>query len=420
MSKSTEAHCRLGIMAESREDSSARRCNGLMATGVGRRRWRWLVVIVSVVPITACNLWDSLSGRPNDDNKRIVWSVAGRRNRAQPVVDQGSAYFLGNAHQLTAVDKVSGQVRWDIVLPVDVPSTVGLGGVISNGRLIIGDQDLFAIDSRTGEINWRAAPANVRNPGRAIPALWADLVVGGSSSGHVYAVEQATGNPRWTTRLVPGDSTTVYRPTVVGDAILVTFTDFTVAPNDEPQGGVAAVAASTGAIKWLRMLPHNVDNNGPTATLEPAVAGSVVAAAARDGPVYGLDLETGEIRWKAPALPTPGASSAAMIRDLRPLTSNSTSIFVGSSAQLVIALDPATGVELWRMPTPLGSHGTFLWCDERSVYVFYPGGQLEVLDAATGKRRWALTDGNFLVGPAIDGDRLYVGGTRGLYALRNN
>lgn len=71
-------------------------------------------------------------------------------------------YFLGRDHQLTAVYKDSGRVRWSIALSVQRVQTVGFGGRLVDGKLIVGDQDIFAVDSRDGTILWRFAPPKRR------------------------------------------------------------------------------------------------------------------------------------------------------------------------------------------------------------------------------------------------------------------
>jgi glucose dehydrogenase len=168
------------------------------------------------------------------------------------------------------------------------------------------------------------------------------------------------------------------------------------------------------------MLPHHVDPTGPTATIDPVVAGSVVVAGARDGPIYAFDRITGALRWKAPPLPVVGGTTPALIRDVRPLATCDNRIFAGSTSRIVVALDPEDGREIWRTEASPWGGAAWVWCGDSTVFVFRPGGQLEAYDAATGRRRWGITEGyHFSFGGATDGNRLYVGGLYGLYALRN-
>ena len=50
-----------------------------------------------------------------------------------------------------------------------------------------------------------------------------------------------------------------------------------------------------------------------------------------------------------------------------------------------------------------------------------PFGGLQALDATTGAERWRIRypDNDFWGGVVIDGDRVYGGGFKGLYAVRH-
>ena len=376
--------------------------------------------IVLAMSCTACNWFDALFAGDSDAD-RIVWSVKGHSNFGQPFVDDSTVYFLGNTHQVTAVDKRTGRVFWTTTLPVNREFTFGTGGVALPGRVIVGDQDLFALDPRDGSILWTFVPFQGANAGRGIPTPLGDVVIAGSSSGNVYAVEWATGRQRWATRLVPRSRVIIYQPRIADGRVYVSFRDNEIAPNGEPQGGVAALDATTGAVLWLTYLPHNVDPTGPTGTFEPVITDKLVVVAADDGPIYAFDRESGAQVWKVPALLTPGATSPATIRDIRALASTPNLIFATSTAKLVEALDPADGRTRWRTFTPLGGGALFLFSDGRSVFLCQPGAQFEVFNASDGRRRWAFTErSSCRVGPAMDGDRLFVGASNELFALRND
>lgn len=385
-----------------------------------RRRRLGMRAVAVVILCSGCRLFETLFASSSDDD-HVIWSVKGHSNFGQPFVDDSTVYFLGNQHQVTAVDKVRGRVRWVITLPVSREFTFGTGGVSLPGRVIVGDQDLFALDSRDGSITWTFVPFPGANAGRGIPAPLGDVVIAGSSSGNVYAVEWATGRQRWATRLVPRSLVIVYQPRVADGKAYVSFRDNELSPNGEPRGGVAALDAATGAVLWLTYLPHNVDPAGPTGTFEPVITENLVVVAADDGPIYAYDRQSGAQVWKAPALLTPGATGPETIRDTRALATGGGLIFTSSNAKVVMALDPTDGRQRWVTPTPLGGGALFLFSDDRSVFLCQPGGQFEVFNASDGKRRWAITDrSSCRMGPGIDGNRLFIGSSNELFALRND
>ena len=364
---------------------------------------------------------------PSEDDSRVIWHVAEHSSQGQPFFDDSTAYFQGARHEVTAVWKHSGVVRWSVALPVDGSNTVGDGGIAAGDKLIVGDRDVFALSARDGSILWRFGPSGIVNVGRLIPVVWNDLVLVGSSSGYAFGVDLHTGTMRWSSRLSIDEGVQVWTPNspVIDGTLYVTIVNFDSAPNNEPQGSVAALDALTGHVKWQRSIPHHVDPMSPTASLAPVVVGGVVVTDARDGPLYAFDRADGALRWKAPPLPNalipvPDAS----IRDTRWLATCSGRVYAGStSSTIVVAINPESGEELWRT-SPQPSSARPVWCDSRSVFVLRPLGGLEALDAATGRTRWSLTRApynNFFFGAAADGDRLYSGSTNsGLFALRNN
>jgi outer membrane protein assembly factor BamB len=289
---------------------------------------------------------------------------------------------------------------------------------VVDNLLIVGDQDLFALDIRDGSIVWRAAPQGAIDIGRLRPVTWNELVFAGSSNGYVFAVEISTGQVRWSRQLGLSSQYGVFTSPVVDGTLYVTTVDFDIASNGEPQGGVAAIDALTGEVVWNREIPHHVDPTGPTATISPVVASSVVVAGSRDGPLYAFDRATGAVRWKHAPLPT-HATNPAAIRDIHWLASCSGKVYFGtSSSTLVAAVDPETGSELWRT-APSTASAEPVWCDNEVVIVMRPLGGIEVLDAATGSKRWELRfpQFDFFYGSLSDGELLYVGGLEGVYAL---
>jgi outer membrane protein assembly factor BamB len=256
--------------------------------------------------------------------------------------------------------------------------------------------------------------------GRDISEYWNGLVFTGSSNGYVLGVDVASGELRWATRLATNPKVGTYVGPISDGTLFVTLTDFLNFGQDQPLGGVAALDALTGDVKWLQMLPHDVNPDGPTATIDPVVAGDVVAAGSRDGPLYAYDRATGVLRWKAPSVPV-GAADPMDVTDVRPLAACDGLIFAGSTSGILVALDPATGRERWRTrPAFWGTDG-WVYCDERTVYAFYPYGQLEAFNSVDGSRRWEITDApnhHFSVGGVADALFFYSGGLNGLYAIR--
>lgn len=246
--------------------------------------------VVLLLALGGCRWWDALFQSSFD---RTIWSVKNRVNSSKPFFDDSAAYFLGNEHQVTAVDKRTGKVRWSVVLPVSVPNTIGFGGVMADGKVVIGDADVFALEAADGKVIWRFTPAEGQNPGITFIRRWNNFVLTGSTSGHVFAIDARDGTQAWARRLVPRTKVRVFSPVIADDGVFVGFGDTEIASNGETQGGLAALDAATGAVRWLTYLPHNVDSLSPTAPLDPALAGTIVGVGVRDGPALDMTARLG-------------------------------------------------------------------------------------------------------------------------------
>jgi outer membrane protein assembly factor BamB len=149
----------------------------------------------------------------------------------------------------------------------------------------------------------------------------------------------------------------------------------------------------------------------------------MVVAASDVGKIYAFDRTTGESRWSAPQLSgLPPGTSGSPDADYRPIIASGGLIVAGSTTGYIVAYDATTGAERWRTTANKGSATYLLAADDAAVYVTYSGLQLGAFDVATGSLKWLAGDdrsgGEFYPFPAPDGDRLYVSGLTGYYALR--
>ncbi len=384
--------------------------------------WIRSVVGALVLVLGGCQWFERIASEqtPPPGESRYVWKVPGLTNKGVPWFDDSTVFYLGFDHELTAVDKSSGEVRWNIRLPVARGNTVGFGGVVHGSTIIVGDEDVFALDKRNGTILWRYEPPGGVDIGRLAPILWNGLVLAGSSNGWVFAADASTGQEVWRQRLSTVAQYLVYTAPVVDGTLYITTVDFDSSPVGAPLGHVGALDAATGQLLWLRPIPHHIDPSGPTATVSPVVSATVVVGS-RDGPWYGFDRATGAVRWKKQPLPFPNVSDPALIREVSWLATCGGRVFGGSSTTRVVSIDSETGNEVWLTP-PSTASAEPVWCDDEQVYVMRPLGGIEVLDAVTGARRWdfRFPQQDFFFGSASDAAHIYVGGRLGVYALRKD
>jgi len=287
--------------------------------------------------------------------------------------------------------------------------------VLAGGTLAVGDSTVYGLDPTDGHVRWTFATAPTSVAGRFRLSTDGTTIYAGSSDGHAFAIDPATGTARWVTQVLPDSDVRVVDPKIDGGVVYVGYDDYT---SGTETGGVAAVDATSGTVQWTAALPA-AQPGAVTATLGAVVAGSVVVAGARDGRIYGLDRATGTIVWTAPPVAVPASAGGTPTTDIRELASVGTSVYAASYTGYVTAIDATTGRIRWTAPTPYGS-ALWLTADATQVYVVFGYGQMTVLDAASGAIRWSLPTNGPTVAfvPAIDGEQLFIDGSRGLYALR--
>ena len=184
--------------------------------------------------------------------------------------------------QITALDLVSGEIRWRYTAPC-----AGSYRVRRAGRLIIvagGGTALSALDVASGELAWRVCD---RLPFSGDMAVDRELVFAVSGTKHgpskIHCFDLQCGTLRWSAALED-------RP-IAGQPVLAT-TDAVVIPTRNPRGiGAIAYARSTGQVLWRAQPGLTL---GPTAWL--ATEERIILNSA-SGTVLGLDAMSGVPRF---------------------------------------------------------------------------------------------------------------------------
>ncbi|MGM9481560.1 outer membrane protein assembly factor BamB family protein [Roseateles sp. NT4] len=237
--------------------------------------------------------------------KRVKWSFpTGQRIVSSPVWHEGALLFGSDDGNLYSVDAASGRQRWMLATHGPVSSTPAVAG----GRVyaLSFDGRLYAANAATGELLWKFATEGERRfEARGLhgslprtqtfadpfdtylssPVVAEGRVYFGSSDGHVYALDAASGALVWKQRT--GDVVHA-SPAYADGRIYVGGWD----------GKLYALDARTGAQVWafqagVDPLMHNQQGFQSS----PAVVNGVVFSGCRDGHVYALDAATGRELW---------------------------------------------------------------------------------------------------------------------------
>ena len=275
-------------------------------------------------------------------HRRNVWSWrAGGSVLAAPLLDRETLYVAAADGRLTALNRITGQVRWSSELQEELTTTPTLSG----GRLYVmsSEESVTAVDAETGRSVWkfhRDPPAGFTLRGNARPRVAHGSLFAGFADGSLVALGPADGVAKWV-RSVSG----------TGDYLDV---DDLAAPDDDPRvyaasskAGVVAVDAATGNPVWTTPLPgaNHVVVDGPRVyasgkgalvalaradgkvlwklplgndryATAPSVNGGLVLVALDRGPLMAVDAVTGRTRgafdggsgFSGPALVIPGAA----------------------------------------------------------------------------------------------------------------
>ncbi|WP_458210453.1 outer membrane protein assembly factor BamB family protein [Haladaptatus sp. NG-SE-30] len=279
-----------------------------------------------------------------------------------------AGYDTANTGSTDASGPTAGVTkRW----AYDVGTTIDKTPVVANGHVYMpGHDHLHAVDAATGDKVWSTKVSDGLNDGAA--AVANGLVYVGFET-TVYTFEAATGTERWRHKLPDYELTA---PTVVS-----------------------------------RSEGHNT---------AAQTNGTVYVGCSQNGMLYALDAMTGEQAWEAPIDRwIPGSAAVA-----------DGSVYVSGGEGALVALRAEDGTEQWRHPLDRSMWGAVTVADG-IVIASSQKGTLYALDATTGDIRWSfestptvssnsqspLRPGPFTTAAVRDGT-VYVGSSdTHLYAL---
>ena len=252
--------------------------------------------IMAVFVGTPGGIWalDAKSGRP-------LW----RRPSLAPVssaiaVDRGTVFAGDDAGNVYALDAATGAVHWiagglpcasppkgkglqATAAPRACPCGTRAGPTVAGDRVVAGSTagTVYALDRATGKLLWRyqTRGAVVSSPAvgpsdPAKPGTYATggLVFAGSADHYLYALDLASGAPRWRYQTGGPISSS---PAYANGVVLAGSLD----------GRLYAVAAATGKPLWSEA------TGGPIDLSSPAILDGRVFIGSRDGGLYAYQVK---------------------------------------------------------------------------------------------------------------------------------
>lgn len=292
------------------------------------------------------------------------------------------------------MDKQSGELIWR--KPI---GSVAAAPTPYLGRVYVGTRDgrVKALERHDGKEYW-AHQVKGAVDNRVRVAAASDMVLFTTANDKVVALDYQSGKPKWEYAPEPGPINQLRGSAGLAIASGVAFTGFS-------DGSLRAIRISNGSLVWSSSLSEGGDEYTDVDATPKLVGDLVVAANAGTG-VYGLERESGGVRWK---FPLSNVAGIAADRNLIYLT----------AVDKTVALDHK-GILRWSHstegygdPSPPVIHANYL------IYSLRDGGVV-VVDKTTGTplQRFDPGDGVSTT-PWVhpDGDMFFVSNRGILYAF---
>jgi len=301
---------------------------------------------------------------------------------SSPAFSAGSIYFGSTDRNIYAVNAADGSLRWKYATDGAVNSSPAVaGGLVYAGSL---DGGFYAVEQESGTLAWKFSTGGERRftaPGihGAMPAtemmadpfdvfLSSPVVVGdrvyfGSGDNNVYALDAKTGAVAW--KFTTGN--VVHASPAVADGVLYI---------GSWDSYLYALNARSGALLWkFKTGEDSKIFNQVGIASSAAVAGGTVFFGCRDGHFYALDARSGVQRWNHD---NHGGWVIAS-----PAVSDGIVYFPTSDGTRFKALDAGTGAVVFDIANKAISFSSPAWV-EGAVYYGSSDGWLHAVDARNG------------------------------------
>lgn len=346
---------------------------------------------------------------------RALWRVPAPVAWLGPAVDDSTVYFANALHQVQAVRTSDGRTRW-ISSSVGIQFDIALALHVAKGLVLYPQYDIYAFDVGTGALVWTFADSAHTAGGFSRLSSDASRVYGGSASGVVVAVRLLDGTLAWRTK-VSADTgqVNVYSPLVSGNTVYAGYLKY----SPPFTGGLVALDASTGAVRWSQDLPPVSPNLWGGAAFDAVkVWQDLVVVSCQDGTVRAFRSDSGTAVWTSPR----PSGLAAGVNDPRPLAVAGDVLVVGSDLTMVQGLDARTGALVWTRNIPAGGSLNYPIVSMGDTFLLrYTSLQVARLVGGTGSILWqtlSVSEPEILALPAFDSTQVYVATGAGFFALR--
>jgi outer membrane protein assembly factor BamB len=267
------------------------------------------------------------------------------------------------------------------------------GGVVYAAAV---EGGVYALDLATGAPRWHYESKLPLSGG---PGVGGGLVVAGGLEGDVVALDAADGHEKWTAKV---NNEVLSAPAIGGGMVFVHSND----------GRVTAFDAETGARRWF----HSVDTPALTVrgtgglTLGPGI----VFVGGDNGTLTALNMNDGNVLWTTPVAEPEGRSELERMADVdgEPVL-DGTTLFATSYKNRTVAIDGPSGQVMWVSENG-GARGAGV--SNSAVVISDKDGNVVGLDKNSGGSLWKQAGllNRAVSAPAVQGDYAVVGDFEGV------
>lgn len=243
---------------------------------------------------------------------KLAWSVDtdeefwadGLPFSAGPSVGEGRVIVGSLNGDVLALDAVTGEELWQINVDAELVSAP----LIDSGRVLVRTNDgrLLTFDAVTGNESWstvRDLPLLTLR-GQSQPAVEDGKAYVAWDSGHVSAINLATGTPLWEVAIgQPSGKTELEQINDIDGDVVVFGAEIYVAGHNT---NLAALAIESGEVLWREEL---------SAVRGPAVSYGSVVVTDIDSVIRAYDRLTGNSLWTQDVIRARGVSGPALWKD---------------------------------------------------------------------------------------------------------
>ncbi len=346
--------------------------------------------------------------------KEFAWSFrTDGAVRSTPLYYKGEVFIGSTDNNLYALNSKTGELNWKFKTGGPVNSSPAIDDK-GNVFFLSADNYLYSVNAVSGILNWKF------KTGTDLPYKWSfdyllsspavsdNEIYFGSGDGNLYSIDKNNGSLNWKyfTGSRVRSSPAVYKNSVLFGDVNGHFYSL----NSE-NGSLVWEYDTKGGVTQNNMGEESFDRSAVISS--PAVEDDIVCFGGRDGFLYALNAETGRELWTFDHKVSWVISTPAILNGI---------VYTGSSdGHFVQAIDLYTGKEIWRYNT-----SSLVWgspaISGNQLYFGDGVGKLYQLDLKTGEENWSFKFRKWILSsPVLFDDVLCFGCDDGyIYALNGN